>query len=116
MVRTLDDDELGCARGAVRTESRRLVEAGHAAVIRSQAARSAACLDGPLARRERLLAVKAREVAQIERAIQFYVDMAQYWRDRGMPAMADKLDARTRAERERLALAFAERDAWPPVA
>jgi hypothetical protein len=82
-----------------------------AAVTQSNTARAKA----QFARRERLLAVKAREIAQIERAIQYYADMANRCREQSNTVMGDKLDARAIVERERLALAIVERDACPPV-
>jgi glycerol-3-phosphate dehydrogenase len=119
------DDNLRCAGNEIREESRRLVAAAREAVIRSQAARAQvtgsrnararAQREDPLAHRTRLLAVKAREIAQIEKAIQFYLDEARRWRQQSKPVMADKLEAKAVVERERLALAICERDAWPPI-
>jgi hypothetical protein len=108
-------DELGRAGHEIRSESQRLRAAARAAVTRSRTARAAAVARDPVARRDHLLAVKAREIAQIENAIQVYVRMATYWRERSNIIMADKLDARLIVERDRLALANAERDAWPAI-
>jgi hypothetical protein len=110
-----DGNELGRTGHEIRRDSQRLRDAARGAVTRSQTARAAASRADPVARREHLLAVKAREIAQIEKAIQVYVDMATYWRGQGNAAMAEKLDERASLERERLGVAIAERDAWPPV-
>jgi glycerol-3-phosphate dehydrogenase len=125
MAESLDGDDLIRAANQTRSESRRLVALSRAARTRSTTARAAltgsggaramASPDDPLARRERLLGVKAHEIAHIEKAIQRYVTMAKRWRDQSNTVMADKLDTKAINERERLALAIAERDAWPPV-
>jgi hypothetical protein len=107
-------DELGRAAHRIRGESQRLVALARAAVARSKDTQGLRPEDR-FARRRHLLQVKDREIAQIEKAIRFYVDAADRWRRSSETVIADKLDARAVVERERLALAIAERDTWPPV-
>lgn len=66
--------------------------------------------------RERLEALKRREIDLHQQAIRFHTDAAQRWRDRGNAAMADQEEERAEMERARLTAAIAERDAWPPKA
>lgn len=118
-------DDLARVGARLCEESRRLVLVARAAITRSRAARAQATQSrdaraeanraDPLARRAHLLAVKAREITKIEQAIQLYVDAARRWREHGMTVMAHQLEAKASVERERLALAIAERDAWPPA-
>jgi hypothetical protein len=115
MTRNADGIELGRAGHEIRKESQRVRESAREAVTRSQTARTAQGREDLVARRERLLAAKAREIAQIEKAIRLYVDMAGYWHRQNNVVMAEKLEARAIVERERLGAAIAEREAWPPV-
>jgi hypothetical protein len=115
MTWNTDGTELGRAAHEICKESQRLRQAAREAVTRSQTARAAEGREDLVGRRERLLAAKAREIAQIEKAIRFYVSMATYWHQHSNDAVAEKMEARTVAERERLRLAIAEREAWPPA-